>query len=180
MSSERLCDFSAQWCQDLLSSPNLINTTTTTRRPDHPVDKVVTNSLFSKTLKTETTIRAWQTLQAKHIDGPHASPASFLLLSLGRGLDSYKNILHGGMFGAIMDQATSICAISTLGPTAATVEMILRYKKSVSLPGVVLCITTATKREGRKLWLKSTMENGLGTVFCEAEVLFVVGKEVKL
>ena len=180
MSSEKSSDFTAQWCQNLLNSPELINTSTPTRRPHPPADALVTNTLFSQTFKSDTTIRAWQTLQAKRAHPSLASPAFFLLLSLGGGLDSYKGVLHGGMFGVIMDQAASICAITIAGPSAVTAEMVLRYKRSVPLPGVVLCRTVATKRDGRKLWVQGIIEDGVGTVFCEADALFLTKKLEKL
>ena len=114
--SKTLSDFSAQWCQDLFNSIDLVNTTSITRRPQHPADKKITNTLFSNTFNTDTTIRGWQIFQAKHIEPSNASPVYFLLLSFGDGLDGHKGILHGGMFGAITDQATSMCATFTIGP----------------------------------------------------------------
>ena len=180
MFSERLSDFSAQWCQDMLNSPELVNISTTTRRPLPPADRVVTNTLLSETFRSATTIRAWQCLQTKRVDPPNASPSLFLLLSLGPGLDGYKGIMHGGMFGFILDQATSISAITTAGPTATTAEMTLHYKKRLPLPSVVLCRSVVTKREGRKLWVRGIIEDGSGAVFCEAASIFVLRNEEKL
>ena len=180
MSSETLSDFSAQWCQDLLSSPNIINTSTANRRPPPPGDRVVTNTLVSETFKTDSTIRAWQSLQTKTTETPHLSPAFYLLLSLGAGLDGHKGILHGGVLSLIMDQASSICAVMTAGPTAVTAEMTLRYRKSVPLPSVVLCRTVVIRREGRKLWTRGTIEDGAGMVYCDAESTFFMKKSEKL
>ena len=180
MSSERLCDFSASWCQDLLKSTELINTSTTTRRPEPPADRVVTNTLFSETLKSDTSIRAWQSLQAKKTDTPNASPTFFLLLSLGNGLNSYKGILHGGMLGCIMDQAASMCAIGTAGPTMVTAEMTVRYKKTVTLPAVVLCRTVAVKKESGKLWVHGVIETEPGAENFEAKSLFSTEKHGRL
>ncbi|KAK0510696.1 hypothetical protein JMJ35_007128 [Cladonia borealis] len=165
---------------NMLNSPKLINTSTTNRRPQPPADRVVTNTLISKTLRSDTTTRAWQALQAKQVDPPNASPSFFLLLSLGPGLDGYNGNLHGGMLGIIIDQATSMCAIGAAGPTAATAEMTLRYKKRSPLPSMVLCRSVVTKWEGRKLWLRGTIEDGAGTVFCEADSVFVTRNEEKL
>ena len=180
MPSEILSDFSAKWCQDLLHSPGLINISTTTRRPHPPADRIVTNTLFSSTFKTDTTIRAWQVLQAKHAHPPNISPAILLLLSLGSGLDGYRATLHGGMLSVIMDQATSMCAILTAGPGAVTAEMKLRYRKSVPLPCVVLCRTVATERQARKIRIRGTIEDGSGAMYCEAEVLCVTETRGKL
>ena len=180
MFSERLSDFSAQWCQDMLKSSDLINISTATRRPLPPADRVVTNSLLSETFKSDTTIRAWQSLRTKRVDPPNASPSVILLLSLGPGLDGYKGFMHGGMFGVIMDQVTSMCAILTAGSKATTAEMTLHYKKRLPLPSVVLSRSVVTKWEGRKLWLRGTIEDGAGTVFCGADSVFVTRNKEKL
>ena len=180
MFSERMSDFSAQWCQDILNSPDLINSSTTTRRPQPPADRFITNTLLSETFKSDTTIRAWQCLQSKQIDPPNVSPSLFLLLSLGPGLDGHKGIMHGGMFGFILDQATGMCAMFTAGATVTTAEMTLQYKKKLPLPSVVLCRSVVTKREGRKFWVRGTVEDGAGTVFCEGASIFVTRNKEKL
>ena len=180
MASQKISDFSVQWCQDLLNAPELINTTMKTRRPKPPADKIITNTLFSETFMSETTIRAWQTLQAKHIDSPNISPMFVLLLSLGSGLDGYNKVLHGGMFGVIFDQASSMCAIHTAGPTAVTAGMNIQYFERVNLPSVVLCRTVAIRKEGRKLWTRGTIEDGTGTVYSKADTLHLLEKQGKL
>ena len=180
MYSEQLSDFSAQWCKELLESSEYINISTMNRRPLPPADAVVTNTLFSKTFKNDTGVRGWQSLQAKRINAPNLSPELLLLLSLGNGLEGYKGILHGGISAAILDQATSMCAFLTIGPSVATAEMTLRYKKSVPLPSVVLCRTAATGREDRKLWLQAVVEDGMGNVYCEADVLFLTKRTENL
>lgn len=180
MFSEQLSDFSAQWCQDMLNSPDLINRSTTTRRPQPPADRVITNTLLSETFKSDTTIRALQCLQAKRVDPPNVSPSLFLLLSLGPGLDGHKGIMHGGMFGFILDQATGMCAMFTADSAVTTAEMTLHYKQRLPLPSVVLCRSVVTKREGRKFWVRGTIEDGAGAVFCEAASIFVIRNKEKL
>lgn len=176
--SEILSDFSAPWCQNLLNSPDLINTTTPTRLEDEPPgDRLVTNLLYSKTFKTDTTIRAWQSFQAKHTEPSNAGPAYFLLLSLGSDLNGVRGILHGGMSSALMDQSASTCAVSTAGPAVVTAQMTLSYKNSVPVPSVVLCRSVLSKREGRRLYIQGRIEDGMGKVYCEAENIFVVVKK---
>lgn len=66
------------------------------------------------------------------------------------------------MFGFIMDQVTGMCAMFMGGPTVATKEMRLRYRKMLPLPRVVLCRSVVTKREGRRIWLRGGIEDGVG------------------
>lgn len=180
MSTERLSDFSARWCQELLKSPNVIHVNTGSRRPSPPADKIFTNTLFCDTLNSETTVRAWQILQAKRLEPPNVSPETILLLSLGTGLDGYKEILQGGMFGPIFDQAASICAVLLGVPTFTTVEMTMRWKKRVPLPSVILCRTVVTRREGRKFWIRGTVEDESRTPCCEADIVFLRREQEKL
>lgn len=174
--SERLSDLLAPWCQDLLNSPDSTNISTTTRRREPSADRVITNMLISETLRTDTTTRIWQSLHSRHTDALNVSPTFSLLLSLGRGMESHRHVLHGGMCGVIMDQAILVYAFLTAGRTGKTAEIALRYEKSVPLPSVVLCHTVATWKPGRKLWIQASLEVGVGTVFCEAESLWVTEK----
>ena len=180
MFSEALSDFSAQWCQDLLNSPDLINISTEDRRPRPPSDRIIVNTLFSETLKTDATIRAWQVLREKHTHSSDISPALLVLMSLGSGLQGHKGLLHGGIMGATLDQVTSMCAVLTAGPKSVTADLNIRYKKSVPLPSVMLCRAKATKRDGRRLSVLGTIEDGTGTIFCEADSVFVTEKGGKL
>ena len=177
MFSEALSDFSAQWCQDLLNSPDLVNLSTEDRRPQPISDKIVPQTLFTETLKSDTTIRAMQILRAKHADIDGLSPPVFILMSLGNGLESHVGILHGGMMAAMMDYVTSYIAVFTAGTNMVTAELNVRYRKSVSLPGVVLCRAKAIKREGRRVLIQGTIESGTGTIFCEGDSICVLRKE---
>ena len=177
MFTEQLSDFSAPWCQELLNSPNLIDITTPTRRPEAAAGDMITNSLFAVTLRTETTVRAWKSLRTRQIEGSNLSPTFLLLLSLGSGLGGYKNKLHGGILGAIMDQSHLMCAINAASSPNVTAQLNVRYKNSVPLPSVILCRSVMTKQNGRKIWIQGTVEDGFGTVFCDSEALVVITKE---
>lgn len=60
------------------------------------------------------------------------------------------------------------------------------YKKPVPTPSTVLCRSWVERKEGRKVWGKGTVEDGMGTVFALGEALFIgiegrkVGRGVKL
>ena len=79
-----------------------------------------------------------------------------------------------------MDQASAICAVQTAGPTAVTAEMNVKYVERVPLPSVVLCRTVATRSESRKLWIRGTIEDGLGKVYSTADILYLTKKQETL
>ena len=170
MFAERLTDFSLPWCQALLNSPHIIDISLPTRRPQG------TNPIINTTLRTEATIPAWKSLRTREIEDPtHLSATHFLMLSLGNGLDGYHNTLHGGMSGVLLDQSNVMCANSVSPPPNVTAQLDLRYKKSVPVPGVVLCRSVVVRREGKKMWVRGTIEDGEAGVYCESESL-IIGK----
>ncbi|KAL9599683.1 MAG: hypothetical protein Q9219_003671 [cf. Caloplaca sp. 3 TL-2023] len=175
-----LSDLSAQWCQDLLKSSTEINVTTSTRLPPPPVDAVVQNTLFSKALRTEGTVRAWQVLQGKQITAPNLSPELLILLSLGRDLSGHRNTLHGGILGVITDQAAAMCVGYSFGHRCVTKTAKLEFKKGVPLPSVVLCRTAVIEKQGQHIRTKGTLEDGQGTIFGEADILCAMRPEGKL
>lgn len=181
MFAEQLSDFSAPWCQALLTSPDLIDITTPARRTKHFRNSVTANPLISTTFRSESTIRAWKSLRTANIEDPTSvSPTFLLLLSLGSGLGGWTDTLHGGVFGVIIDQSNSICVQAMASPPNMTAEMNLRYRKRVPLPSVVLCRSVMTKREGKKSWVRCTVEDGAGGVFCEADALWISTAQGKL
>lgn len=173
MFTEQLTDFSLPWCQKLLNSPDIIDISLPMRRPEN------TNLVITSTLRTESTIRAWKSLHTRDIQDPtHHSQTFFLVLSLGSGLQGYKDMLHGGIFSVLLDQSNAICILSVTPPPSVTAQMDLKFKKSVPVPGVVLCRSVIVRREGKKLWVRGTIEDGEGTVFCESESFWIAkGKE---
>lgn len=63
------------------------------------------------------------------------------------------------------------------GTSSLTKELVVRFKRMVSTPGVVLCRNWVERREGRMRWAKGTVEDGEGTVLVEAEAVLVELKE---
>lgn len=175
MHEEILSDFEIPWCQELLTSPQIIDLSTPSRKPPPPNDKIVPNLLFSETWKSDTTIRAFKILRTRNVLEPNISPEYILLLSLGTGLGSFAEAIHGGAAAAILDQGISVASTRTGGP-AWTKELSVQFKKSIRLPGVVACRSVVTSRQGRSLWVSSKIVDGEGTVYCEAKALCVVAE----
>lgn len=53
------------------------------------------------------------------------------------------------------------------------------YKKPVRTPGIVLTRGVVVKKEGKKLWLRGTVEDGEGGILATGEALFIVVEKVK-
>ena len=47
------------------------------------------------------------------------------------------------------------------------------YKKPIPVPGPVLCTAKMERQDGRKLYVRATIEDGAGTVYTIGECMFV-------
>lgn len=90
---------------------------------------------------------------------------ALLIASLGTGLDGHPGLAHGGTIGTLFDESLSLGALQVLPRAFMTANTVIRYKKALPTPGVVLVRSEVTKWEGRKAWVKGTMEDGNGE-FC--------------
>lgn len=50
------------------------------------------------------------------------------------------------------------------------------YKKPIPVPGPVLCTARIDRQDGRKVYVRATIEDGEGTVYTTAESMFVSSK----
>lgn len=135
----------------------------------------VSNSMFLHTLYTPSAIRAQINFKR-----PTREPDAIIsyeycyLLSLGSGIDGKSGRAHGGFNALILDQMTGSVAAQVSGSTApATATMTVDYKAPIDTPGVVLCRGWAVEREGRKTWVKASIEDGSGRVLAAGKALFV-------
>ena len=56
----------------------------------------------------------------------------------------------------------------------AKVDLNIAYKKPASTPGVFLCTSRLVRREGKKIYLGATVEDGSsGTVLAVGDAMFV-------
>lgn len=171
---------SPEWCRKLVHDETLIPIVRYARRakPDSE------DSLVAGTLKTPATIPAWQSYYRYfHRDQPQdkseTAPVAgelLSLVSLGPGLNGHADTAHGGIISVILDEVTGDVAYLHMdrGSSAFMAFLHVTYKKRLPTPSVVLCRGWLEKRSvGRKLWLKATIEDGLGTVYSEAECLYI-------
>jgi hypothetical protein len=66
---------------------------------------------------------------------------------------------------------------AAVGYPSFTAYLNTLFKLPVATPGVVLCRASVRRSAGRKFWVSGSLEDGCGTVFAEADGLFIGVKE---
>ena len=180
---------SPDWCRKLLRDESVIPIRTYSRRPKPSGE----DSLIAGTLSTPDTIPAWQSFyrlfpknsnesqsasSSQNSEGDRGPVAGEMLnlVSLGPGLNGHPRLAHGGIISVILDEITGSLAYLHLekGSSAFTAYLNVTYKKPLPTPGIVLCRGWLEKRSmGRKLYLRATVEDGMGAVYAEGECLYI-------
>lgn len=164
---EEMSDFDAlPWCKSIITTPGW---TPLASRGDNG------NALFSRTLWTPETFRARLALY-KGAPSPSCSATGQLriLLSIGHGMDGWPGMCHGGVVSLIFDDVVQELTCAEMGGTTATAHLEIDFKKPVRTPGVVLCQASMPRPpEGRKGWVRATIEDGEGTVLAAADGMVV-------
>lgn len=169
---------SVPWAWKLFDDPTLQPFITEARvlKSESTADTFVSN-----TLATEDTIKAWQSFY-KAPDSVKKYGEVLCLLSLGSGINGHIDTSHGGFISLIHDEGLGLAAETVRPPDKTTMTAYLRvdYKKPLRTPNVVLCRAWAERREGRKLYVKGSMEDGNGNVVSVSEGLFIVVDRAKI
>lgn len=164
--------FDLPWCKALFTRPDFKLQYFPDRHPPPPADARRKFTLFSETLWTERTIRAWCPFT---LDDPsnEVYPYSHgLLVALGEGLDMTTGNLGGGITATLIDMAISVATTKAHG-APVTVKLDLDFRRPISTPCVLICEVHVTKIEGRKCFAQGTVEDGNGKVFASATSIFV-------
>lgn len=171
---------SPEWCRKLVHDETLIPILQYARRAKASGE----DSLMAGTFKTPATIPAWQSYyryfpRDQPQDDSDSAPVAgemLSLVSLGPGLNGHVDTAHGGVISVLLDEITGAVAYLHMdrGSSAYTAFLNVTYKRPLPTPGVVLCRGWLEKKSaGRKLWLRATVEDGLGNVYSEAECLYI-------
>jgi len=94
---------------------------------------------------------------------------------LGPRLAGHSRIVHGGIAGVLLDECMGRACFPRLeGQIAVTATLELEYKSPISVDSVVLIRAETTDVQGRKAWVRATVENAKdGTVYVEGKGLFI-------
>ncbi|KUJ06481.1 uncharacterized protein LY89DRAFT_769369 [Mollisia scopiformis] len=164
------------WAISLFNDPILIPFTNDSRVPkSHTGD-----SFCAQTLNTPTTISAWQSFhRLPSSSSPSASNQStetLTVMKLGSALNGHPDICHGGFVSLLLDEVIG-SAVEERRPrdkSMMTAFLKVDYKKPVKTPATVLCRAWCERGEGRKMWGRGSVEDGMGGVFAVGEALFLV------
>ncbi|OCK83586.1 hypothetical protein K432DRAFT_379363 [Lepidopterella palustris CBS 459.81] len=101
------------------------------------------------------------------------SMETYLLVSVGDGLDGANERIHGGFTCALLDQVFGFLVVQRLESSApATVELTIRFKKPVRTPCVMLARAQIQEEGEGRVKVKGTVEDGMGLVYAEGEGTF--------
>ncbi|KAF2687293.1 hypothetical protein K458DRAFT_415551 [Lentithecium fluviatile CBS 122367] len=175
------------WCAALISSPSWTPTGTGSRVPKASTE----DSFFAETLGTERTIRACLTLRLTEAceDGEMPFPEVRTILELGDGVNGFPNIAHGGFAATMLDEVMGVLITTNIVERSErrkragilgeevmscfTAYLNTTYKKPLPTPSTVLCTAKLDRREGKKIYLRATIEDGQGMVYTVGEGMFV-------
>lgn len=166
------------WALKLFSDPTLHSLINESRVIK---SRTTADTFVSQTLATHDTIRAWQSFY-KNALAPGKSEEVWSLLSLGSGVNGHVDTSHGGFISLLHDEALGLAAENSRPKDKTTMTAYLKvdYKKPMNTPGVVLCRAWVEKKEGKKLLVKGTIQDGEGTVLSTSEGLFIIVDRSKL
>ncbi|EAT84575.1 hypothetical protein HBI56_179300 [Parastagonospora nodorum] len=146
------------------------------------------DSFYSETLATDRTMRSCLTLlPAVEADAKIAFREVLWIVELGDGLNGYPGTLHGGMAATLLDEVCGILLQSNAAKASErartgttdrldeymTAYLNTTYKKPIPVPGTILCTARFEREEGRKLYVRGTIEDGSGTIYTIGEALFI-------
>ncbi|KAH7380738.1 HotDog domain-containing protein [Pyrenochaeta sp. MPI-SDFR-AT-0127] len=178
---------SAPWAAALINDPSWTPAKTTSRLPKPSGE----DSFIAETLGTDRTIRTLLTLRpSTEEDGDFVYKKAATIVDLGDGLNGYPQILHGGFVATLLDEVCGVLIVLNLerrsqrlrdlGHSNSDIEMgyftaylNTTYKKPIPAPGIIFCMTKIEREEGRKIYVRATIEDGSGTVYTEGEAMFI-------
>ncbi|KAJ9640128.1 uncharacterized protein PV06_10658 [Exophiala oligosperma] len=188
---------SLPWTKDYLDNPEFKAVQTTSRIPKSTND----DNFFARTLQGDDTIQHWLALIPKafvplpqQTDTPpigtlngrttrkirdtHQSDL-LLLLHLNNGLNGFADVVHGGALCAIFDEALSFCVEARRQLTTDARELIYTAKLTISYlapvrsPSTVVVKCWLEAAHGRKWYVRGQLIGEDGTIYSEAEGLWV-------
>ncbi|KAI1193420.1 thioesterase superfamily protein [Nemania serpens] len=163
------------WCAPHLQGDRIV-----TKTPQSRVLKPTgEDALFGHTLNSESTIvRMLQVYQVPASATERVNEVK-VFLTLGRGLNGYPDICHGGLVTTILDEV-----FGTLIPvnqdrkripsgTHMTAYLNTTFIRPVPTPATILARAWFTKFEGRKVYTQGSIEDESGRVLARADALFI-------
>jgi acyl-coenzyme A thioesterase PaaI-like protein len=102
---------------------------------------------------------------------------------IGRGLEGWPNIVHGGALATVLDENMGRAAVRTFPErTGVTANLQVNYRAPAWSDNFFELHTTVDQGQStdRKAYVNSEVRDHTGTVCAEATGVFVVPKKLKL
>ncbi|OTB19946.1 hypothetical protein K445DRAFT_313740 [Daldinia sp. EC12] len=91
------------------------------------------------------------------------------LVDLGEDCQSFPGVMHGGMHGLLMDEVMGTAANSQTTNGAYTVRFTTHYRRAIRLPQILLIRGRVIRKEGRKIYVRGTLEDKDGNIMAEGD-----------
>ena len=183
MDEERDFFLSTPWCAELLNDPDFVPRPTPSRKHKSTTE----DALFAQTLKTGDTISAVTSFYRKPTPGDTHVKEVRMLVSMEYGVNGWEHMAHGGIIGAILDEAMgSLASINSQlqkrfqngddgQPLSDMVTAYLKvtYLKPVVTPQIVLVTANLREIRGTKHYIDGEMKDPDKNVLAKAESLWL-------
>lgn len=183
MDEERDFFLSTSWCAKLLNDPDFVPRPT----PSRKYKSTTEDALFAETLKTKDTISAVTTFYRKPVPADTYVKEVRMLVSIEYGVNGWEHMAHGGVVGAILDEAMgTLASINSQlqkgsqneddGQAIAnmvTAYLKVTYLKPVATPQIILVTANLKEIRGTKHYIDGEMKDADGTVLAKAESLWL-------
>jgi thioesterase superfamily protein 4 len=138
------------------------------------------DTFVSQTLATYDTIRAWQSFYKPPNDSKKFGEI-IACLSLGSGVNGHVDTSHGGFISLLHDEVLGGAAENARPAKMSTMTAYLKvdYKKPMKTPAIILCRAWVERREGKKIYVRGTIETEKGVISSLGEGLFIIIEKVK-
>ncbi|KAI1396262.1 HotDog domain-containing protein [Hypoxylon fuscum] len=169
---------SIPWCRKILRGPRILTGSPGCRLPKPNGE----DSLFSETLKSQTTILAMLEFYEEPPSPTDRVESIKTFLTLGSGLDGHSGVCHGGIVATILDEVTALLIpINQQRGFMPEMPYVTAYLNTTYLRPVPTCATILAqakilKVDGRKYLAEGWIEDGNGTILARAEALYVAIK----
>ncbi|TLD18616.1 hypothetical protein PspLS_10137 [Pyricularia sp. CBS 133598] len=152
--------------------------------PNRTVLPTQENQFVGGTLNGPATIAAWVNVYPRPSRHLGFRIRQFIsLIALRDGVIGFPGALHGGAAALLVDEVTGMHIASQRDPEEPvnkgflTAYLKTEYLKLVPVPGTVLIRSVIERVDGRKHWVRATIEDGSGEVLVKGEVLYIARKE---
>ncbi|KAK9464947.1 HotDog domain-containing protein [Lipomyces arxii] len=103
------------------------------------------------------------------------------LIHVGNRLSGFPRIVHGGLIGALLDEALARAAILPLkDKTVVTANLDINYRSPTRTEQIIIIETHVTENTDKKSLVAGTVTDHSGKLLAESTAVFVVPKKYKV